>query len=161
MSELYPIEELLLYWVYRVQTEGVALLLRRFKTAGYDITPEQFGVLARLRVQQGLNQSQLGDRMLKDRHNITRILNLLEKRGYIERRPDASDRRIFRIFLTESGREIQKELTPIVVKHLDELLDGVHDQDREAIRKILERIVANIQKCSRSSSANHMQVLNA
>jgi DNA-binding MarR family transcriptional regulator len=156
MTELYPIEELLLYWVYRVQTEGVALLLRRFKVAGYDITPEQFGVLARLRVQQGLNQSQLGERMLKDRHNITRILNLLEKRGYIERRPDSSDRRIFRVFLTESGQEIQEELTPIVIKHLDELLDGVHDQDRETIRKILERIVTNIQKCSERNSTDHI-----
>jgi DNA-binding MarR family transcriptional regulator len=153
MAELYPIEELLLYWVYRVQTEGVALLSRRFRGAGYDITPEQFGVLARLRVQQGLNQSQLGERMLKDRHNITRILNLLEKHGYIERRPDISDRRIFRIFLTESGQGIQEELAPIVAKHVDELLDGIHNKDRETIRRILERIVANIQECGRDGSA--------
>jgi DNA-binding MarR family transcriptional regulator len=149
MAELYPIEELLLYWVYRVQTEGVLLLLRRFRGAGYDITPEQFGVLARLRVQQGMNQTQLGERMLKDRHNMTRILNLLEKRGYIERRPDVSDRRIFRIFLTESGRGVQEELTPIVTRHLDELLEGILDHDQQTIRRILERIVTNIQKCGR------------
>ena len=149
MAELYPIEELLLYRVYRVQTEGVTLLSRRFRGAGYDITPEQFGVLARLRVQQGMNQTQLGERMLKDRHNMTRILNLLEKRGYIERRPDSSDRRIFRIFLTESGQGVQEELTPIVTRHLDELLDGILDHDQQTICRILERIVTNIQKCDR------------
>jgi DNA-binding MarR family transcriptional regulator len=149
MAELYPIEELLLYRVYRVQTEGVTLLSRRFRGAGYDITPEQFGVLARLRVQQGMNQTQLGERMLKDRHNMTRILNLLEKRGYIERRPDSSDRRIFRIFLTESGQGVQEELTPIVTRHLDELLDGILDHDQQTICRILERIVTNIQKCGR------------
>jgi DNA-binding MarR family transcriptional regulator len=149
MAELYPIEELLLYWVYRVQTEGVLLLLRRFRGAGYDITPEQFGVLARLRVQQGMNQTQLGERMLKDRHNMTRILTLLERRGYIERRPDSSDRRIFRIFLTESGRGVQEELTPIVTKHLDELLDGVPYHDQQTIRKTLKRIVSNIQNLGR------------
>lgn len=147
MAELYPIEELLVYWIYRVQTEGVALLSRRFRGAGYEITPEQFGVLARLRVQQGMNQTQLGGRMLKDRHNMTRILNLLEKRGYIERRPDRSDKRIFRIFLTESGQEVQERLAPIFAQHLEEVLEGILDCDQQTIRTILKQIVTNIQKC--------------
>ena len=144
--ELYPIEELLLYWVYRVQTEGVALLSRRFRGAGYDITPEQFGVLARLRGEQGMNQTQLGERMLKDRHNMTRILNLLEKHGYIERRPDDRDRRIFRIFLTERGKGVQEELMPLVARHLDELLDGIPDRDQQTALRSLTRVVTNIQK---------------
>lgn len=148
MAELYLIEELLVYWVYRVQTEGTALLLRRFRRAGYDITPEQFGVLTRLRVQQGMNQAELATRMLKDRPNMTRILNLLEKHGYIERRPDISDQRIFRIFLTENGRKIQKELTPILTRHLDELLDGILDYDQQTTRRILECIVTNIKRCN-------------
>lgn len=151
MAEPFPIEDLLLYWVYRVQTEGVALLWRRFKGAGYDITPEQFGVLARLRVQQGMSQTQLGDRMLKDRHNMARILNLLEERGYIERRPDSTDRRIYRIYITRSGSSIQEQLVPIFIQHLNELLEGVLDRDQRAVRKMLERIVGNIQKCRRET----------
>jgi DNA-binding MarR family transcriptional regulator len=147
MVEVYPIEELLPYWVYRVQTEGVALLGRRFKGAGIDVTPEQFGVLARLAVEQGMNQAQLAERILKDRPNMTRILNQLEKRGYIERRPDTSDRRIFRIFLTKSGKGVQEELMPIFVRHLDELLDGIRDPDEKITRRILKRIVNNIQNC--------------
>jgi MarR family transcriptional regulator, transcriptional regulator for hemolysin len=146
MAQIYPIEELLLYWVYRVQTEGVTLLSRRFKGSKYDITPEQFGVLARLSHEQGMNQAQLGERMLKDRHNMTRILNILEKSGYVERRPDSSDRRIFRIFLTERGRKIQEELASIFARHLDELFEGILDHDQQATRKTLERIVANIHK---------------
>ena len=147
MTELYPIEELLVYWVYRAQTEGVALLSRRLKGAGYGITPEQFGVLARRRGEQGLNQTQLGERMLKDRHNMTRILNLLEKHGYIERRRDSSDRRIFRIFLTERGRGALEELMPIVTMHIEELLDGVTGRDQQTALRSLKRIVTNIQKC--------------
>jgi DNA-binding MarR family transcriptional regulator len=149
MAELHLIEELLVYWVYRVQTEGVALLLRRFRQAGYDITPEQFGVLARLRLEQGMNQTELASRMLKSRPNMTRILNLLERHGYIKRRPDSSDQRIFRIFLTENGHKIQEELTPIFTRHLDELLDGILDHDQQTARRILERIVINILRCDR------------
>ena len=149
MAEVYPIEELLPYWVYRVQTEGVALLARRFKGAGIDVTPEQFGVLARLRVEQGMNQAQLAERMLKDRPNMTRILNQLEKRGFIERRPDDSDRRVFRIYLTERGLEAGKELMPIFEQHLDELLAGVPGRDQRSTCQILKRIVGNIQNCGR------------
>ncbi|HEY3278170.1 MAG TPA: MarR family transcriptional regulator [Syntrophorhabdaceae bacterium] len=151
MTELYPIEELLVHWVYRVQTEGVALLTKRFRSAGHTTTPEQFGVLARLRGEQGLNQTELGKRMLKDRHNMTRILNLLEKQGHIERRLDSSDRRIFRIFLTESGKKAHEELTPIVRTHLDELLDGLAGRDQETICRSLKHIVSNIQNCGSQS----------
>lgn len=149
MAEVYPIEELLLYWVYRVQTEGVALLARRFKGAGIDVTPEQFGVLARLSVEQGMNQARLAERMLKDRPNMTRILNQLERRGYIERRADNSDKRIFRIYLTEKGFEAGKELMPIFEQHLDELLEGIPGRGQKSTCQILKRIVGNIQGCGR------------
>jgi len=147
--EVYPIEELLSYWVYRVQTEGVTLLARRFRGAGIDVTPEQFGVLARLAVEQGMNQTRLAERMLKDRPNMSRILRQLQKRGYIERRPDRSDKRIFRIFLTEKGREAKEDLIPIFERHLDSLLEGVPDPDRKATCTILKQIVGNIHKSSR------------
>ncbi len=146
MAELFPIDELLAFWVYRMQTQGASLLWRRFRTAGHDITPEQFGVLARLREQPGVSQSRLGERMLKDRHNLTRILNLLEKRGCIERRPDSADKRIYRLFLTETGRNLQEELTPIVTGHLDQLFNGLTPEDCKNMRRVLEQIVGNIEK---------------
>jgi len=146
VAELFPIEELLGFWVYRMQTQGTALLGRRLRLAGYDITPEQFGVLARLREEQGMNQRQLGEKTLKDRHNVTRILNLLERRGYIERRPDKTDKRIYRIFMTESGRDLQEKLTPIVTSHLDQLLNGLSPEELRTMRAILEHIVGNIEK---------------
>ena len=109
----YSLDESLGFWVYRIHTQGTNALRRAFQAAGYDLTPEQWGLLARLREAEGSNQTQLGEKMLKDRHNITRILNLLEKRGYIERRPDEADKRIYRVFLTKSGRAVQEKLTPM------------------------------------------------
>ncbi len=80
---------------------------------------------------------------------MTRILNLLEKRGYIERRSDTSDRRVYRIYITENGRKVQEELVPIATHHLHEVLDGIIDDDQQAVRALLERILQNIQKCGR------------
>ena len=38
----------LLFWVYRTYIQSVAVLRRAFQAAGYDLTPEQWGVLARV-----------------------------------------------------------------------------------------------------------------
>jgi MarR family transcriptional regulator, organic hydroperoxide resistance regulator len=145
MVQLFPIDDLLGFWIYRVQTQSAALLARRLRLAGYDITPEQFFVLARLREQQGLNQRQLGEITFKDRHNITRILNLLEKRGYIERRPDSGDKRIYRIYLTESGQEIQDKVMPVVTSHINHVLSDINDNNLTIMRRTLEKIAENIE----------------
>ena len=77
---------------------------------------------------------------------MTRILNLLERHGYVERRPDSSDRRIFRIFLTERGKRVQEELIPIVTRHLEELLGGIPDPEQQTTLTSLKRIVANMAR---------------
>ncbi|MFC1875817.1 MarR family transcriptional regulator [Thermodesulfobacteriota bacterium] len=41
---------------------------------------------------------------MKDRHNITRILNLLEKNGFISRTPDGEDKRRLNVYLTKEGK---------------------------------------------------------
>ena len=145
----YSLDESLGFWVYRIHTQGTNALRRAFQAAGYDLTPEQWGLLARLREAEGSNQTQLGEKMLKDRHNITRILNLLEKRGYIERRPDEADKRIYRVFLTKSGRAVQEELTPVVLNHRRSTVKGLKPDDLQAVRNLLEHIVKNLEKSIR------------
>jgi DNA-binding MarR family transcriptional regulator len=149
--QLYSLDESLGFWVYRVHTQGTNALRRAFQTAGYDVTPEQWGVLARLREEEGASQTQLGEKTLKDRHNITRILNLLEKRGYIERRADEADKRVYRIFMTEAGRAAQEELAPIVLNHRKLTFKGLGPEDRQTMRTLLERIVRNLERGPRQA----------
>jgi MarR family transcriptional regulator, organic hydroperoxide resistance regulator len=144
--ELFPLDQSLPFWVYRAQTQGVTTLRRTFQSAGYDLTPEQYAALARLSEKEGVNQSQLGERMLKDRHNMTRILSLLEKRGYVERRADQADKRMYRIFLTEAGRNIRDSVTPVVLNHLNQMYSGLTPEDFLTMRRILEHIVANLEQ---------------
>ncbi len=145
-GDLDPFEEYVGFWAYRMVTQGTAVLRRLFQSAGYDLTPEQWGVLAHLREKQGMNQSQLGDRVLKDRHNVTRILNVLEERGYIERRTDDADKRVFRIFLTQSGHAVQHKMTAIVVEHRQQMLSGLNKQELQRTQQILKQIVKNLEE---------------
>jgi DNA-binding MarR family transcriptional regulator len=145
-TNLSSFEETIGFWAYRMQAESTAVLRRCFQTAGYDLTPEQWAVLARLKEQQGMNQSQLGEKLLKDRHNMTRILNVLEKRGYIERRGDSTDKRVYRIFLTPEGKTIQDEMGSVVVSHRARMLDGLGREELSTARDILKQIVKNLEE---------------
>ncbi len=134
------------FWIYRTHSQASNLLRRTFQAHGYDLTPEQWGVLTSLRGEEGVNQSQLGVKTFKDRHNITRILDLLEKRGLIERRVDEGDKRAYRVFLTEEGREKQEKLKTLVKSHREALFEGLSADDLSALRRIFEHIVENIER---------------
>jgi len=144
-SSFSSIDELPSFWIYRVHIQGAVSLRKAFLDAGFDLTPEQWGVMTRLRNNEGMNQNQLAERTFKDRHNINRILNLLEKHSYIKRRPDKSDKRAHRIFLTKSGKMIQEKLTPIVLNNIQQRFKDFSPEDLSTLRRILEHITKNIE----------------
>ncbi len=138
--------EALGFWIYRLYNQGSNLLRKTFLTEGYDLTPEQWGVLTRLREEEGLNQSHLGEKTFKDRHNITRILNLLERRGCIERRADKADKRVYRLFLTKTGQNVQEKLGAIVLTHREAIFEGLSREDIVTMQRIVEHIVKNVER---------------
>ena len=141
-------DESLGFWIYRIHSQASNRLRKTFQLQGYDCTPEQWGVLTRLREEEGVNQSQLGERTFKDRRNIGRILDLLEKRSLIERRRDAGDRRAHRVFLTDEGREVEEKLHRLVMKHRAEMFDCLSAEDIVIMRRIFARIESNIEQKS-------------
>jgi DNA-binding MarR family transcriptional regulator len=146
MKLLFPLDESPSFWLYRAHTQGVAALRKDFLASGFDLTPEQWAIMARIQDDGGLSQSQLGEKTFKDRHNINRIINILEKHGYIERQPDEDDKRAYRLFLTGSGMNTLNKLNPIVLKHFKKRFSGISAGDLATLRRILEQIIKNIKK---------------
>ncbi len=142
----FSIDESLGFWVYRMHTQSVAVLKKAFQDAGHDITPEQWGLMVRLQENQGINQSRLGEKAYKDRHNATRIIKQLEKRGFIERRPDEIDKRAYNLFITEPGRDVLEALVQIVMNHYTGAFRGLTAEDLKAMRRIHEHIVNNLSR---------------
>jgi DNA-binding MarR family transcriptional regulator len=138
--------ELLGFSIYRLYSQASNLLRRTFQAEGFDLTPEQWGVLTRLREEEGMNQSHLGEKTFKDRHNITRILNVLERQGCIERRADTADKRVYRLFLTPSGLALQNKLDRLVKAHREAVFKGLNPTERESLQRIISRIIGNIEK---------------
>jgi DNA-binding MarR family transcriptional regulator len=144
-NETQPLNESIWFLLYRSQRQVSAALRKTFSDAGYDLTPEQWAVLLRLREEEGLNQSQLAEKSAKDRHNITRILKQLNRRGYIEKRRDESSKRAFHVYLAPAGRTLLEEAQPLLFKHRDRMYSGFSKDDVLKFSRYLERIVKNMQ----------------
>jgi|SRR5687768_415994 len=120
-------------------------LHQTFQAKGYDITPEQWAVLNRLWEEDGLSQVELAERTFKDKPGTTRILNLLEKKRIVVRRLDENDRRILRVFLTKTGKELQGKLIPCAQEVLTKSGRSLTKQDIANLKYILNQILSNLK----------------
>jgi DNA-binding MarR family transcriptional regulator len=141
---VFPLDKSPGFLIYKTATMMKAELFRAFHAAGYAVTPEQWAVLNRLWESEGEHQTVLAERTSKDRHNITRILDVLEKKGFVRREPDPEDRRSRRVFLTDEGKALKSKLIPIVKKHLHRAFSGLGVEDVGQLKKIHEQIVKNL-----------------
>lgn len=110
----------------------------------YDVTPEQWALLNRLWIQDGISQKELSEKSLKDQPTTTRILDKLEQRGLIRRQASPEDRRAFLIYLTGEGRDIKTSLVNNAYQALAEALKGLSGQEQEQLKNLLNRISNNL-----------------
>ena len=132
------------YIMHRLDVQMSLGLQHAFQAKGFNITPEQWGVLNRLWENEGMHQSALAQRAAKDRHNITRILNLLEKNGFIFRTPDGEDKRRLNVYLTEEGKALKQKLIPIVIGFLQKCFEGLTQEEVQDLRRMHEHILKNL-----------------
>ena len=90
------------------------VLNRSFQNAGYDLSREQYELLEVLWEQDHVNQQNISKRLQKDKYNVTKLLNTLQKRGYVQRKMDKEDKRSNFVVLTEKGVESRHTLRQIV-----------------------------------------------
>lgn len=123
-----------------------AIANRKFVEADYPITPEQFTVLTAILDHDGLYQRQIGALTLKDRPNITRIINILENKGLVTRTADTNKRKIFKINITKKGQDAYEEVLPTVVEHWQNTVKGVTDEELESCLRVLNKIKLNLEE---------------
>jgi len=78
----------------------------------YDLTLAQFGVLAQLQAVPDLSQQKLADWLFVTRGNMVGMLNRLEDRGLVQRRPDPQDGRTHMVSLTHQGAALAARVVP-------------------------------------------------
>jgi DNA-binding MarR family transcriptional regulator len=128
---------LLLQHVAGVFVQELAVVLR---SAG--ITPEQFHVLRVLREAGpgGLACSSIAERSVSGDPDVTRLLDRLEKQGWVSRSREASDRRVVMARITNDGVRLLDELAePVAAVHARQL-EGLGPRQLPALRKLLRTV---------------------
>ena len=123
-----------------------AIAVQRFSAKNFEITPEQLMVLSALIDHDGLYQRQIGMITLKDRPNITRIINILEKMNFVTRKPDVNKRKIYKIFVTDEGKNVVKKVMPTALELWENIVDGVDEDDLEITLKVMNKFKENLMK---------------
>lgn len=121
-------------------------LNRAFQAAGLELTAEQWSVLAALRLNDGLSQTEIATSVTKDRQTMTRLLDHLENGGYVQRRPHPSDRRCNLVFITDSGLEMQQRLTNVAEAFTRQAFQGLNQQEIDELMRISRVVTKNIEK---------------
>ena len=145
MERKFKLEESLGFLANLAALELKYSLTREFKQHGHDVTAEQFAVLVSLWEKEGQAQSELAEHLAKDKTNITRILDGLERRSLIVRRPNAKDRRSYGIHLTQDGRKIKDKLIPLAADINRSALSGFSEKEEQELKKFLKTIFTNLR----------------
>jgi MarR family transcriptional regulator, organic hydroperoxide resistance regulator len=113
---------------------------RRFMAlaAEYELSPPQLGALKALDPEHPLAMSELAGVLGCDNSNVTGIVDRLEHRGLVERRPADHDRRVKLLALTGEGLALRESLAGRLHAPPEQLA-GLSDADQRALRDILQR----------------------
>jgi DNA-binding MarR family transcriptional regulator len=136
---LIPVLEVSL--AYRVHRAA-----RMATEAGFELTPEQWFVLNKLRHRDGQSQVELCDSLLDDRPNLTRILAGLEQRGLVRRTDDPQDARRKLVYLTEAGTALHDTFSESVHQTRADLLGDLDPEDLQVVYRVLDELEARLQR---------------
>jgi MarR family transcriptional regulator, organic hydroperoxide resistance regulator len=101
-------------------------------------------VLCHLFVQDGVTQSEIGDRLGVQGATVTNMLQRMEEAGLIVRRRDDEDNRLVRVFLTDEGRKKERVLNEQFLKLEATIFEGFNEAERVLMRRLLKQLLQNM-----------------
>ncbi len=110
------------------------------KLAEKGITIKLFGVIMTLMAEDKITQIEIAKRVGVPGYATSRTLDQLEEKGLIKRTPDPASRRSFLIVLTDKGRELAKELPPIINEVNQDILAPLNQEEQEQLILTLQKV---------------------
>jgi DNA-binding MarR family transcriptional regulator len=101
-------------------------------------------VLFELWKQEGMTQSELAARLQITPATMTRMLQRMEKSGFICRQPDPDDQRISRVFLSPGGRAVKSQVETVWQTLETETFANLSGEEKELLRRLLLQLRGNL-----------------
>ncbi len=115
------------------------------KLKAYGVTISQWSLLRQLWEQEGRSQIELQERLGLEGATVTGLIQRMMNQGLVYRRPDPSDKRVQRVYLTERGRALEHVTVPLeeVIEHA---LNGFTADERDFFIRLLSRALHNFDE---------------
>lgn len=132
-------------------------LLRRLfddRVRSLGLTAAQARLLLSLERDGGQNQAYYAEVLEVEPITLTRIIDRMEDAGWVERRPDPTDRRARILHLTAKSMGIVSQLEVIIAGMFDEVLHGFSESERNTLAQLLDRVGANLALARQGEMVN-------
>ncbi len=131
--------------IYNTGIVARALSSQTFSERGFEITPEQYLVLDLVTEHGELYQRQIAEITLKDRGNVSRIIKILEEKELVKKIEEARGRRIYKILITEKGRQVRDEMLPSAEEIKKILAKGISEEELTITLNTLKKVYDNVR----------------
>lgn len=146
VTAISRLENVLFYLVEKSIKSYRQFAQRNINQVNNNITIDQWLILKTIHDNPHITQREIAEYVFKDHASITRMINLLVKKGFLERSLHAQDRRRFGLKLTSLGKSTKEELMPVILKNREIALEGLSAKEISALRKIVQKITVNCTK---------------
>ncbi|OKO77374.1 MarR family transcriptional regulator [Bradyrhizobium sp. AS23.2] len=135
------------YLFRRMQQIAVSIFMEECKA--FDLTPVQYAALIAIHTHPGIDATRLSAVIAFDRSTLGSVIERLQAKDYIERKPAPEDKRIKLLYLTKSGAAILREIIPVVERAQARMLEPLKPADRKALMGLLVQLVDLNNEASR------------
>ena len=137
------------HWQLFATISGIYIKSRRIaedslKPLG--VTWPQFGALFNLNQQDNITQAQLAERLESDANTAMVLCNSLERKGWITRNRDPTDKRVNLISITSEGRTIFQRAYPLMLDGYTTFVEAISDEDISLLMPILGKLYSKINE---------------
>lgn len=110
------------------------------------LVPSHGDILSKLFQNGEMPKSQIAESIKKDKSTVTTLINKLIKYGYVQTRKNPEDSRSILVSMTEKGLGLRPEVTVISERIFESLFTDINDDEREAFRNTLMKMIQNMQQ---------------
>ena len=135
------------YLFRRMQQIAVAIFVEECKAC--DLTPVQYAALVAIQTHPGIDATRLSAVIAFDRSTLGNVIERLETKLYIERKPSREDRRIKLLYLTKAGAALLRDVMPSVDRAQARMLQPLKPADRKTLLALLTQLVDLNNEASR------------
>ena len=135
------------YLFRRMQQIAVAIFVEECRA--YDLTPVQYAALVAIHTHPGIDATRLSAVIAFDRSTLGSVIERLEAKSYIERKPAREDKRVKLLHLTKKGSALLRNIVPLVDRAQARMLQPLRQADRKTLLALLTQLVDLNNEASR------------